>query len=72
MALLAKWILAFCSVKEISTELLAQTREVLEMCDLAKFAKWKPEPLEVIKLNQMTEAIIKKASDKEAASSHAI
>jgi len=65
-------ILKLLRQKEIPSEMMAQTREVLEMCDLAKFAKWKPEPLEVIKLNQMTEAIIKKASAKEAVPSHGI
>lgn len=67
-------ILRLLKEKEISSELLTETREVLEMCDLAKFAKWKPEPLEILKLNQMTEAIVKKAADKTTATapSHGI
>ncbi len=66
-------ILRLLRQKEIPPGLLAETQEVLEMCDLAKFAKWKPEPLEVIKLNQMTETIVKKAAvQTTAAPSHGI
>lgn len=65
-------ILRLLRQKNIPSGLLAETQEVLEMCDLAKFAKWKPEPLEVIKLNQMTESIIKKAAAQTAVPSHGI
>ena len=65
-------ILRLLRQKEVPSGLLTETQEVLEMCDLAKFAKWKPEPLEVLKLNQMTENIIKKAAAKTAVPAHGI
>lgn len=55
-------ILRLLRQKEIPSEILVETKEVLEMCDLAKFAKWKPEPMEVIRLNQATEMIVKKSA----------
>jgi len=66
-------ILRLLRQKDLPSGLLTESQEVLEMCDLAKFAKWKPEPMEVLKLNQMTENIIKKASAPTAVpSSHGI
>jgi len=65
-------ILRLLRQKEVPSDLLEETREVLEMCDLAKFAKWKPEPLEVLKLNQMTESIVKKAAAQNAVPNHGI
>ena len=50
--------------KGIARELIEQIRELLEAADLAKFAKWKPEPAEVLRLNQQAEDIVRKASAK--------
>ncbi len=53
--------------KEIDRELVSQIKELLQDVDLAKFAKWKPEPSEVLRMNQQAEGIIKQASKNPAA-----
>jgi len=55
-------ILRLLRQKEVPSDLLSKTQEVLETSDLAKFAKWKPEPLEVLEINKKAEAVIKKAA----------
>ncbi len=42
--------------------------EVLEAADLAKFAKWKPEPSEVTQINQRSKQIVEESRPKEAVS----
>lgn len=51
--------------KEIEIPLREITQEVLDACDLAKFAKWKPEPAEIISINQKSKQIIELARPKE-------
>jgi hypothetical protein len=53
--------------KETPSELRTLISEVLEAADLAKFAKWKPEPAEVVLLNQKSKQIIEQAKPKETA-----
>ncbi len=64
-------ILRLLKQKEIGSGLLADIQDLLEMADLAKFAKWKPDAPEVTRLNQKAEAIIKKAA-AAAVTSHGI
>lgn len=47
--------------KEIARELRVKIQEVLEAADLAKFAKWKPEPAEIVKINQKSKQIVDEA-----------
>lgn len=49
---------------ELSSSLYEKIAEVLEAADLAKFAKWKPEPAQVIQLNQKAKQIIDEARPK--------
>lgn len=44
--------------KDIPRELRVKIQEVLEAADLAKFAKWKPEPAEIIQINQKSKQIV--------------
>jgi hypothetical protein len=44
--------------KETPLETRNQISEVLEAADLAKFAKWKPEPAQIIQINQKAKQII--------------
>lgn len=53
--------------KDVNPELLAEIQELLEMSDLAKFAKWKPDAGEITRLNQKAEIIIRKAAALPAA-----
>ena len=48
--------------QELPLDLRTQIQDVLEFSDLAKFAKWKPEPLQVVKLNQKSKQIVEEAS----------
>lgn len=50
--------------KETDPALQAMIHEVLEFADLAKFAKWKPEPTEIIKTNQKAKQIVELARPK--------
>ncbi len=52
--------------KDADPTLREKVIEVLEAADLAKFAKWKPEPPEIILLNQKAKAVIEIGSPKEA------
>ena len=54
-------ILTGLSKMEIDRALLEKIREVLEWADLAKFAKWVPEPAQVILINQKSKQIIEAA-----------
>ena len=54
-------ILLELSKKEVERGLLEKIREVLEWADLAKFAKWVPEPAQVILINQKAKQIIEAA-----------
>jgi hypothetical protein len=54
--------------KGIERELREKIQEVLEAADLAKFAKWKPEPPEIIQINQKSKAIIEISKPAETAS----
>lgn len=51
--------------KGIDLNLRTITIEVLEASDLAKFAKWKPEPAEIISINQKSKQIIETARPRE-------
>lgn len=51
--------------KEVPPELTRLIQEALEAADLAKFAKWKPEPIEMIQLNKKAKQIIEEARPKE-------
>ena len=46
---------------EVDRGLIEKISEVLEAADLAKFAKWKPEPPEIITINQKAKQIVEMA-----------
>lgn len=48
--------------KEISPELIRKIDEVLNAADLAKFAKWKPTPQEVLAINKKSKNIIEEST----------
>lgn len=50
---------------EISGDLLSLIAEVLEAADLVKFAKWRPEPPQIILLNQKSKQIVELARPAE-------
>lgn len=50
--------------KNIDAGLFQKIREVLETSDLAKFAKFKPDPLDIRKINQKSREIIEEAAPK--------
>ena len=52
--------------KETPAGFLNHARETLEAADLAKFAKWKPDPAEVLQLNQSAKSLIELAAPREA------
>ena len=54
--------------KEVEQPLREQINEVLEAADLAKFAKWKPEPAQIIQINQKSKQVVEMSRPKEAAS----
>jgi hypothetical protein len=51
--------------KDVEAPLRDLINEVLEAADLAKFAKWKPEPAQIIQLNQKAKQIVEMAKPKE-------
>jgi hypothetical protein len=51
--------------KDIDPELRNKITEVLESADLAKFAKWKPEPPQIILINQRSKQIVDESKPKE-------
>lgn len=51
--------------KDVDRVLRDKINAVLEAADLAKFAKWKPEPAEIIHLNQESKQIVEMAKPKE-------
>ncbi len=51
--------------KEINPALLEKINEVLQAADLAKFAKWKPEPKEILEINRKSKEIVEEAAPKE-------
>lgn len=53
--------------KEIPPPLRQKIQEVLEAADLVKFAKWKPAPLEIVRINQTSKAIVEEARPKTPA-----
>ena len=52
--------------KSIEPELIRKIAEVLEAADLAKFAKWIPEPSQILLLNQKSKQIVELAKPGEA------
>jgi hypothetical protein len=58
-------IMRALSGKEMDRELRVKIEEVLESADLAKFAKWVPEPTQVVQINQKSKQIIEDARPKE-------
>lgn len=53
--------------KEIPMALREKIQEVLEAADLAKFAKWSPEPAEIIRINQKSKEIVEQTKPEEKA-----
>ncbi len=53
--------------KEVSLPLRELIREVLDAADLAKFAKWKPEPSQIVLINHKAKQVIEMAAIKPAA-----
>lgn len=51
-------ILKALKEKEIAAELRIKIQEVLEAADLAKFAKWQPQPAEIVQINQKSKQIV--------------
>ncbi len=58
-------IMRVLAQKDIDRALLEKIDEVLQASDLAKFAKWKPEPKEILEINQKSKEIIEQAKPKE-------
>lgn len=58
--------------KEIPSALLKKIEEVLEAADLAKFAKWKPEPAQIIQLNQKSRQIVEEAKPTLQEAEHGV
>lgn len=54
-------ILTVLRQKEIPPSLFNKIQEVLEWADLVKFAKFRPAPPEIVKINQMSKALIEEA-----------
>lgn len=52
--------------KGIDPDLRAKIAEVLEAADLAKFAKWKPDPAQVILINKKSKEIVEESTPREA------
>lgn len=50
---------------ELTPALKNKIRDVLESADLAKFAKWKPEPAEIIALNKQSMEIVQESKPPE-------
>ncbi len=59
-------ILKALRARETPAGFLQSARETLEAADLAKFAKWKPDPAEVIQLNKNAKTLIELAALREA------
>lgn len=57
--------------KEISPELVEKIDEVLNAADLAKFAKWKPTPQQVLSLNQKSKKVIEESGSSTSTISEA-
>ncbi len=57
-------ILEALKKRDMLPELTAKIQEVLEAADLAKFAKWKPEPTNIIRINKQSRAIIEESTPK--------
>jgi hypothetical protein len=53
--------------KEVDQSLREQINEVLEAADLAKFAKWKPEPAQIVQIQQKSKQLIELSRPKETA-----
>ncbi len=51
---------------DVSNELRNKIREVLEASDLAKFAKYRPEPAEILNLNKQSKEIVEASRPREA------
>ncbi len=58
-------IMLFLAQKELDPNLLKKIEEVLQATDLAKFAKWKPEPKEILEINQKALQLVELAKPKE-------
>lgn len=58
-------ILALLRTKEIDAPLREKIAEVLQAADLAKFAKWVPQPVEIVQMNKKSKEIIEEATPKE-------
>lgn len=50
---------------DVAPMLKNKIREVLEAADLAKFAKWKPEPVEILTLNKQSMEIVEESKPPE-------
>ena len=53
--------------QDVEPALREKITEVLEACDLAKFAKWKPEPPQIIQINQKSKQLVELARPREVA-----
>jgi hypothetical protein len=62
-------ILAQIKSKELPSEIRLKIKEVLEAADLAKFAKWKPAPAEILSINQQAKRLIEECRPKTDSSS---
>ena len=51
---------------DVDPELRKKIAEVLESADLAKFAKWIPEPGQILQLNQQAKQVVELSRPKEA------
>ena len=58
--------------KEVSRTILDKIQEVMEVADLVKFAKRKPTPSEIVKVNQLSKAAVEEARPKIAVSEAAL
>jgi len=51
--------------KELPVDLMQKIEEVLEAADLAKFAKWQPEPVMILNINKKSKEIVEELTPKE-------
>ena len=58
--------------KELTPSLCEKIQNVLESTDFVKFAKWKPGPPEIIRINQLAKALVEEARPKAVTADHGV
>ncbi|HXV28193.1 MAG TPA: hypothetical protein VD913_04430 [bacterium] len=58
-------IMKLLSQKDMDAKLFEKIEEVLLAADLAKFAKWTPEPKEILEINRKAKSVVEESVPKE-------